>query len=133
MVYYALRAIDRALFLQIKSNQAKKEIYCSKPNRWTKTKKFITWNKSTFVVVGTCSILMELSVRYVRQLSASGCFCPSDKLLLIINVINQSFCCNNLLHKLWKCLTLEFSSLCSVINHTAIEINFNLVASLNTL
>ena len=28
MVYFALRAIDRALFLQIKSNQAKKEILC---------------------------------------------------------------------------------------------------------
>ena len=28
MVYFALRAIDRGLFLQTKSNQAKKEILC---------------------------------------------------------------------------------------------------------
>ena len=30
--------------------------------------------KSTFVPAGTCSILMELSVRCVGQLSVSGCF-----------------------------------------------------------
>ena len=49
----------------------------------TKQRSLSLGTKALFVPAGTCSILMELSVRCVGQLSASGCFCPSDKLLFI--------------------------------------------------
>ena len=44
---------------------------------------------------------------------------------IFVDVVDEAFCLDDLLHKLWECLTLILGSLCLVIDHTAVKIDLN--------
>ena len=50
------------------------------------------------------------------------------KSLLIVNVIDQTLCLNDLLHKWRKCLTFVLRSFCLVVDYTGIKIDLYLIA-----
>ena len=59
------------------------------------------------------------------QLSIEKCVC------IFIDVIHKTACRDYSLHKFRECLSLEFSPLCPVINHSAVKIDLNLITGLN--
>ena len=51
-------------------------------------------------------------------------------LLFLVDIIDKTFAVNNLLHKWWKCLSLEFLSGCHICDDSGIKIYFHLIPCL---
>ena len=73
----------------------------------------------------TCKRQELMSIPAAYMLCVLLLFC------IFVDVVDEAFCLDDLLHKLWECLTLILGSLCLVIDHTAVKIDLNGVPCFN--
>ena len=53
-------------------------------------------------------------------------------LLFLVDIIDQTFCMDDLLHKFRESLSLKACAFCLVVDHTAVEVNLYFIAGFDS-